>query len=226
TLRVRRNVTHDDRRSYREGALAYLKQHAHLSERCGCSVTRKRWGGGTTSDRCSARPAHVVVTAATDDAEFDYHFVCGRHRDKHGIKPAYVLGVVDLSEHDLAPLRKQAEEERVAQARKDAEQRRARFAAALPTFEDRAGVPEGWTYTASPERARWSCERNGLRLEVELKADDWPRGAGEVDVELCVRDVKGVRSVVFDILHGTDARALRDRAIARCLLASDKPEAR
>lgn len=113
TVRVRRRVTQDAARGYREQALEALTKDPIAVRRCGCYVQRRKPWGGTSSDRCSGR---VVSAVAYRPSSFPttlingFQFVCSRHTEKHGLRPESVFAIVALPEHALRPLRKQAEE--------------------------------------------------------------------------------------------------------------------
>lgn len=99
TIRVRKHTGAAQAAELRAKALAYLRESPFASpnaleaERCGCYL---RNGGRCEGERIVA----VVVYGA--EGRYGFRFICGRHRQAHGIDPRAVAGVVELPEHTLA----------------------------------------------------------------------------------------------------------------------------
>lgn len=109
TVRIRRRVSTEAARDCREGALAALRKDTFRVRHCGCGVQRRTGWGGTRAADCSGRVVAAVAYTAYYSGETTYQFVCGRHRDKPGIRPESILAVVDLTETSLRPIREQDE---------------------------------------------------------------------------------------------------------------------
>jgi hypothetical protein len=100
SIRVRRHTGAAQAAELREEALAWLREtvagypNAFQAERCDCYL---RSGG-----RCDGRVVAVVVHRLfLTTGSNCFRFICGRHREKHGIEPSRVVGVVELPEHTL-----------------------------------------------------------------------------------------------------------------------------
>lgn len=107
TVRVRRHTGAAQAAELREEALAWLREtvagypNAFEAERCGCYLKGGSWpkGGG---GRCEGRVVAVIVYRLfTTTGDNCFRFICGRHREKHGIEPSRVVGVVELPGHTL-----------------------------------------------------------------------------------------------------------------------------
>lgn len=93
----------------RAAALAYLGQH--LQEAQGCAVyTKPRgpFGHFGSGKQCKAKITAAVVYLDPPPDAPSYHFVCGRHREKHGIDPRRVLAVVELPYSTVEQMRQRA----------------------------------------------------------------------------------------------------------------------
>ncbi len=111
TVKVRRRVSSDAERAFREQALGALRKDTFRVRHCECYVTRRGWRSYQAP--CSGRVVASVVTGGLAASE-SFRFVCSRHRDAHGVDPRYVLGTVSLSERELRPIREQSEKDRIA----------------------------------------------------------------------------------------------------------------
>lgn len=109
TVRIRRHVSPDAARGYREGALAALTKDTFRVRHCECPIQRRGWIG-KYSGQCSGRVTTAVVCrAAFGGGELAYQFVCNRHRDAPGIRPEAILATVALPESALRPIHAQDE---------------------------------------------------------------------------------------------------------------------
>lgn len=216
SVRVRRRVTRDDARAHREGALAFLRGHAGRVKHCGC------WLKGRRSGQCQGRVVAAVVCSGTSGEKTSYTFICGRHRESHGIDARHILAVVVLDESDLAPIRKQAADEDAAYVRRELERNAKALEAALPAFADPAGVPAGWTYEAPTfcrdgsvdRRPQWSFTEGGVRLLVTLYADSFDTYCGW-------HAWRGHRRIGDDVTPGRRAIGLaRNAAFGACIKAA------
>jgi hypothetical protein len=111
SIRVRRYTGAAEAAQLREEVLAYLRSspfgypNAHEAERCGCYLN--------SGARCEGKRVVAVVVYSGGLARLRgeegtghcFRFICGRHRQTHGVDPARVVGVVELSEHSLAEAR-------------------------------------------------------------------------------------------------------------------------
>jgi hypothetical protein len=103
SIRVRRHTGAAQAAELREAALAWLREtvvgmpNAFEAERCGCYLK----SGG----RCEGRVVAVVVSRLLVTGSNCFRFICGRHRQTHGIDPTRIVGVVELPEHTLAEAR-------------------------------------------------------------------------------------------------------------------------
>jgi hypothetical protein len=128
-VRVRRRAQADQIAVWRAAALEQggcIKdgRPAHTHVGYGCEVHTKRKGlFGKGSDRCRGK----VVAAVVVDTTFTgprFVFVCGRHRERHGVDPSLIGAVLELPPRLLDPLRAEhARLRREREAREDALER-------------------------------------------------------------------------------------------------------
>ena len=94
---------------------------------CECTVRQgaKWWHAGGGESDCR-RPIVAVVVVRVDSPIFRhppealerFRYVCGTHRDKHGVRPELVLGVVTLPPARMAEIRaEQARQRKIADER-------------------------------------------------------------------------------------------------------------
>lgn len=116
---VRRHNPPAEAMALRDQALQALRERTYLVRRCSCSVNR---GSGRFTKRpegdCSGRVVAAVVYQLPGFPGPQFAFICGRHREAHWIEAKYVLAVVNLPEHLLAPIRAQAEVDHAAWQKK------------------------------------------------------------------------------------------------------------
>lgn len=212
-LSVRRAVSFDQRQDYRAKAMDELRARPSLARKCQCNTKGGRYMN------CSYKVAAAVVVGPTCglDKKPWFKFICGQHRKAPGIRREAVLGIVDLLEAELAPLRLRADREDAEAARKAEAERKARFAAAIGPFADPAGMPEGWTYSSDNARGVpiWRVERGGLRLSLMLTE--------EADVYWRVTQDGRGRDVEYDLIEDReDVRRARAKALVACLQAEQQ----
>lgn len=112
TVKVRNRIGSDKAAEYQEGALAALRERPGLVRHCGCSTAPKPGSFIRSRGDCRGRVvAAVAYRRLTGD--IGYLFICGRHRDSHGMAARDILGTVELTDAMLAPIRK-ADAERQA----------------------------------------------------------------------------------------------------------------
>lgn len=108
-VKVRRRTDADAAATYRAAALAYVDTvptSADPYPTGGLGVVRQCQGHTARAGWCTARVVAVVVyKPAFGQKETHFRFVCGRHRDKHGVDPKRVLATVELPPSVLAPYR-------------------------------------------------------------------------------------------------------------------------
>ena len=147
TINVRRRAPGEEIRRYRGAVLAYLSENPYSVGHCGCQVAPRRGSYTKYKSDCEGRVVAAVVyrlgsvwrdghdvAAGPDDVRF--LFICGRHRASHGTEPRTMLATIELTDGELAPIRKalakrKAEHEakwRREEAEREAE-RRAKVAA-------------------------------------------------------------------------------------------------
>jgi hypothetical protein len=162
TVRVRRRVSSDDARRYRDDVLAHLRQRPGLVRHCGCQViARSQWLGKKQRDCAGSVVAAIVyrpgsrMTPATSSfvsaaGDLAFLFVCSAHRTNHGIDASHVLATIELPPSSLVEIRqldKVRQEQRDAeywaeQQQREADRRReeaAEAAAAAPPSGRRVG---------------------------------------------------------------------------------------
>lgn len=108
---IRPKVTRSEVVSLRDEALAWLEARspqgwtqAFRARRCACWLTtRSKFSG--RERQCSGAVAYVVVSSA---AALPFHFVCARHKERHGVDPKYVKAVIELPPALLSPILRRA----------------------------------------------------------------------------------------------------------------------
>jgi hypothetical protein len=128
-VRVRRLAAPDQIEAYRAAALergGNLAAADHVGHGCQVYKQRKgRYGGG--GGRCGGKVVAAAVYRWHGGKQPRFRFVCGHHREHHGVDPAELLAVVELPPRLLDPLREQW----AAEQRRRAEERAARERAGL-----------------------------------------------------------------------------------------------
>jgi hypothetical protein len=104
-IKVRRRMDQAKAADHQQGALAVLHERPGLVRRCGCSTAPKPGSFMKSRRDCKGRVVAAVVYQRLV-SEVGYLFICGRHRDSHGVAACDVLGVVELTEPMLAAARK------------------------------------------------------------------------------------------------------------------------
>ncbi len=130
--------------AYLLGTDGYGKRRLHVVRRCGCSVTSRRAGWGSSRGDCRNRVSAVVVYESGYPGLPGYVFVCGQHRAKHGIDPSRVTAIVELPDPCLAEVRRLDQVAEAAAAaerrREDEERERAALTIACPSCQAAPGV--------------------------------------------------------------------------------------
>ncbi len=168
TINVRRRAPTDDARRYRAAALAVLAVNPYPVAHCACKVTSRRPGWSPSRGDCQARVVAAVVyrrlmvwrddryqDAGPDDLEF--LFICGRHRDSHGIDPRLILATIELTDGELVPARKTLETrkaEHEAKWRREEAEREAERRAAVAADPAHVHAPRR---NAPDDTKCWDC---------------------------------------------------------------------
>jgi len=132
SVRVRHRAAPDAIAQYRGAALDRLKQRPYLVRHCGCGVKPRHSWVKYKSD-CTGRVVAAVVYQGWNDplsspytSGSGFLFICGRHRETHGVDPKVILAVVELPPSLLAPLHEAAKTRQAEQDRKYREEEEAR----------------------------------------------------------------------------------------------------
>jgi hypothetical protein len=113
---VKRKVERADIPRLRDAALEHLAANLELVHHCGCWLK-------SSSGSCDAKITAAIVTRrlAYDlegKSTENFRFVCNRHRENHGLDPAYVIATIELPPSSYAAILAKAV---AARAKRDAE---------------------------------------------------------------------------------------------------------
>lgn len=131
-VNVRRAVGVAEVRELRQQAIDWLTKEPYRVDHCGCTKSRKEryanYHGTCTNPIVAAVAFRGMTFPYNREKPFEtrFRFVCGVHREHHGLDLAAVLAVVELGATSLEPVRKLRAAERALAERRHRDEQRLR----------------------------------------------------------------------------------------------------